>query len=385
LLAPQINAAACKTFKCGSTGEGDNPPCVKFTAGEDDFPVQECSGDKLCSAAGWVKPDDATADGTCSDPTPPPEVKLVPGEICEKKADCFGDDDKIDCAGGKCTTTVKIDDECTGDDAQKICNVDAFCDNGKCAARKDAAADCTQTYECKFGLACANVDDGGNKCVAFNSLDEGAKFDSTLIPNKAGLWLARDFLCKTGFTMEQAGTDPEKRECRKADKSTDETEDALVRSGGDGEECKYTQWNDADPATAKDATDTSKCGFNKDSAGYCSKRKGDQWYTGVFGEVQGLPYADFGCHGLTGYTTCKDLVDGIKSKRSDLSADWTKKNLEVMEAGNGWALYANNDNCVAGSITTGYWQGDKPDFALNFGFASIAAIMMSFSVLVFML
>lgn len=186
--------------------------------------------------------------------------------------------------------------------------------------------------------------------------------------------------------MEQPNTDPEKRECRKADKSTDESEDALVRAAGSGEECKFTQWNNPDDASvAVDGTDESVCGFNKDSAGYCAKRKGDQWWAGVFGDVQGLPYTDFGCHGLSTLAGCKDLIDGVASKRSDLNKDWTKKDLEVSQASNGWALYANNDNCVAGTITKGYWQGDKPDFAFNFGFASISALLMSFSVLVFML
>lgn len=149
MLAPQIDAAACKTFTCGSTGEGDNPPCVKIPTEGDDFPTQECSGDKVCSATGWGKPEDATKDGTCSDPTPQPDVKMVPGDICEKKEDCFGEADKVDCAGGKCTTSVKIEEDCPGegDDAQKACPVDAWCDGGKCAARKDAGTDCAANYE----------------------------------------------------------------------------------------------------------------------------------------------------------------------------------------------------------------------------------------------
>lgn len=130
-------------------------------------------------------------------------------------------------------------------------------------------------------------------------------------------------------------------QCRNADVSEDKEIENLRREKGAGESCKYTTWNDVSyPNINNTVVDYSRCGFNKDSAGYCLLRKGDQSFIDTYTKIKAISYTDLNCHVSTIFTSCKDAQTKIDKI---LLEDWMRKQFSVDED-KGWANYANNDN-----------------------------------------
>lgn len=176
--------------------------------------------------------------------------------------------------------------------------------------------------------------------------------------------------CDTHHTLSTATEN--QYQCRNADVSDDSVLANLRREKGAGEICNYTTWNDpANPDINSTAVDYSRCGFNKDSAGYCLLRKGDKAFFDTYAKIKAVNYTDLNCHVSTIFTSCTDAQTKIDKI---LLEDWMRKQFSVDEE-KGWANYANNDNCVADSITTEFWQSRRPNSAvINRAFSAITMV-----------
>lgn len=155
----------------------------------------------------------------------------------------------------------------------------------------------------------------------------------------------------------------------------------LVRTNS-GDVCKYTAYDDpANKDTPQSKQDVAKCGFNKDDGAYCNKRKGDPWFVAALKALSAKNVAAKKCHALSSIAACKAFTDNLGAT---VNNEWRKELLSTDE-GVGYAPYANNDKCVAGSITKLFWQDTAPGFAFSsFTMTSFAAMVLSISALFYM-
>lgn len=173
-----------------------------------------------------------------------------------------------------------------------------------------------------------------------------------------GILLSANDACASQNAFIFDYSKPDRRECRKASVGNATTEDELKRPDGPSNDCLYVTYddfNDKDKPLLK--TDIAQCGFNKDSAAYCSKRKGDSWYQAVLKQLQSVNLSGLRCHALSNLSNCgsTNVIFG-----KELIKSLTREYLATDESYLGWALFANNGKCVASSITDYYWMGDSP-------------------------
>ena len=365
------------------------------TTDSSDQLVRKCDGSKYCEAIGWGSVSQADNNATCKDEDTPETNVTLPGDQCENDADCLcPTSDQYNatcsCTSGACKTSVVIGDFCDNySDGEEVniagtnfCPAGSYCDtaNTNCTGVKGDNATCAALEECPTGWGCVQVDSETEfTCKKYFSLTEGTKFDKTKL-RQGGLLLTVNDMCGTHHYIDVDG-EANKAECRKASVGVNATsEDDLKREDGPTEnDCSYTAYNNAtDPDDPVEASDTSLCGFNKDGASYCNKRKGDKWFQEILKTVKGKDLASITCHANSPLTTCVDA--GSKIGTSDFKK-WVRELLSTTVYGN----YANNDNCVASSVTAEFWQGDSPDFAFNsLTMSSLAGIVLTISALFYM-
>lgn len=338
----------------------------------------------------WASVADATKDAACQSGGTPEPVKNVtaPGDVCTADSECFGVTGEATCSSGACATSRAATGECPsseGVDPHKWCPVGNYCASGTCAPTKKVDEECSATDLCGAGLGCIALEKDGAmeaaKCAKFNALADGSTFTYATLRTAADPWLGYLNMCKSNhvIVIDEAST---KVQCRAGDKSEATTEDALKTADGSGVDCKYTTYNDpTDPTKAVDATDKSKCGFNTGTAGYCTKRKGDSWFTDINSKVQAIDFTQFKCHVSTGVTTCYDVKNNVLDKNKDTVLDYSKALLFTNE-NLGWGLYADNDKCVKKAITLAYWG--QTDAGMNISLASFGVIAMAISALFYM-
>lgn len=387
-------AAKCKPFVCKSFSAGTNDVCVLVDSKESSNQlVRKCDTDKVCSANGWSKVEQATANATCIKVEPTPEIKnqTLPGDKCSKTTECFGLANETECST-VCKTKRGENQFCintgTGSDTilgTKWCDVGLYCDtkNKKCVKQLDIGATCTAAEQCPTNSACIKVNSNANfVCTKYWSLAEGDKFDSTMM-RQAGFFLSTKDACASHHTITPNQATPLVFECRKATTGNYTKEEQLKRANGPSNDCGYTKYEDAtDKTKAQIGADTAICGFNKDGSAYCNKRKGDSWFQDVFKKMKDINTAGLKCHALSSLTTCGAAQTTVGDK---LMKEWTRELLATDEYGYGWSLYASNDNCVASSMTGSYWQGDSPDFAFgSFSTTSFATVVLTICALFYM-
>jgi hypothetical protein len=365
LVLSTVQGDKCKQFVCSDFDKTTNDICVKLdTAPASKQKVRECEANKVCSGIIWWTTDDAWVDATCVAIPDPAEIvnMIVPGDACKEAKECYGDDDKKKCESGVCTTTVKIGDDCSaGYRNHDLCPVGSYCylSANKCIAQKKYGEACANMYDCPTGLACH---DGARKgtfiCDKWWSVEAGKSVDSSKVRpgGYSGFLLAAD-LCKTRYSIATVAP-AVGIQCRVAHISADQTEAALKRPDGPkANDCKFkTQDDPADPTKVTDATGNSYCGFNKDDAAYCGKRKGDPDFKAALAKVQSLPFDSVNCHVHTGLLTCPAA---IKVLTMEIYNQFSKALMSTVESGGRWANYANNAKCVKKSITLAFWGMDS--------------------------
>ena len=398
VLAPSAYAAQCKTFTCKSFEAGVDDTCVFVnTTDSSEQLVRKCDGDKGCSALGWSSITQASENATCADPSDPEKNVTLPGDQCTANDECLAplmsgeyENVTVTCTSGACKTTNAIGDFCDnsidGDVTtvgSNFCPQGSYCDldNKNCTAVKGDGEVCSALEQCPTGWGCyKKIEDGVEDftCQKYWTVEDGTKVDKTYL--RGGALLAVADVCKSHHYIDVDGQATQ-IECRKAPVSVNVTSEADLKKpdGPTENDCSYTNYDKADNATEpQDATDTSLCGFNKDGASYCNKRKGDSWFQDVLKKVQGKDLSSVSCHANSPLTTCVDA--GAKIGTSDYKA-WVREILSIST----YANYADNDNCVASSVTAEFWQGDSPDFAFNsLTMSSMAMIVLSISAMLFM-
>lgn len=152
-------------------------------------------------------------------------------------------------------------------------------------------------------------------------------------------------------------------QCVAADKSQDQTLESLKRTEGNGQKCYYDGVNGT-------SFDLSKCGFNTDGSGWCNKRRGDKWFTDALSQLKKIDFSKVHCHVSSTISTCSDLLNLNQTVLHEFTRAVTESDYDI-----GFANYAQNDKCVAKSITTSYWQEDFPDFAVLFKMPILALLL----------
>jgi hypothetical protein len=363
--------------------------------------VRKCESDKGCTAIGWGSPSMADNNATCETGGDSQKNVTLPGDICESDDECLCPSNELynatcTCSSGACKTTLAAGDFCdnfidgdTTTPGTNYCPEGTWCnmDNDKnCTTQLAEGTVCTAAEQCSTGYGCMKkIADGVNDftCTKYFQFENGDKFDTTYMRPKQGLLLTVNDACKTHHVIDVAGQATQ-AECRTAPTSDNVTAEAdLKRPDGPAEnDCAFTAYDAADnKETAQNATDISKCGFNKDGASYCDKRKGDEWFQAVLKAVQGLPLTTIKCSANSALTNCVDAGAKIGADNFKL---WVREMISTDEHGS-YGNYADNDNCVGASVTAEFWQGDNPDFAFNsLSMSSFAAIVLTISAMFYM-
>ena len=386
------NAAECKKFICQTFEAGPNDVCVLINETATDELVRNCDKEKTCNATGWITPESAIENATCTNASDPIVNLTLPGDICTESSECFSAAaSNATCSGGICTTTAEIGTNCTVDpddlDAgTKSCPAGAYCDAdlGNCTKQLGKGEECSGFDQCTTGFACLKITGPSENatttynCTDYWSLDVGIQFDATYVTRTGNLLTLND-TCKTHHTITTGTANV--YECRTAPVGNYSTEAELERPDGPSDDCGYTTFDDpANTTEGTAANDTAKCGFNKGGSAYCNKRKGDSWFQGVFDVVKGLDISALQCHALSPLSTCLAAVNAIGA---DNYKAWVQELLAVDE-NHGYGLYADNDDCVKNSITNEFWQ-TNPDSAFgSLTLSSFAAMILTISALFYM-
>ena len=384
-----INADVCKTFACGDIEGGKEAPCVK-KEGEKAFPVRKCEEERTCAALGIPSPETVTSDYKCEDIPPPTKNITVPGDMCKNTTECFGVEGEVSCNDdGVCATTRDEGATCASDKGDapdhRWCTVGKYCakqdDSYVCVDQPKEGEACSADVPCLTGFACySKGEETDPTCQKWYAIENGDKVNTLIIPEERTIFLATADVCKSHnyITLEDNTI-----ECRNAtfNVNATELEDLRVEKGA-GVTCNVTAYDDPEDPTKQVPKEdvVSQCGFNKDSAGWCKMQKGDKWFTDTLGKVQESGVSGLVCHASSTIGTCKAALDGLGEP---LAVEWVRKILSVTGE-YGYALYANNDNCVAASITNQYWQDKSPDFGLNFNMASISTLMVTICALFYL-
>lgn len=107
-------------------------------------------------------------------------------------------------------------------------------------------------------------------------------------------------------------------------------------------------------------------------------RKGDKWFKERLQNFTETDLAELNCHTMSDVESCKDFIENIDK---DVIYRFNQSIFAVDE-NFGYHLFANNDRCVAKTITTQFWNGRLPGLAYMTA-ASIPVIFISTITLLF--
>ena len=403
ILATSVVAdgSTCKIYSCGSitqTEEGPNT-CVKVNDDvETTFNIQNCeetAPDCVTDDPIWLDPSTAPATATCGvianpdtfPPTPKTFVGLgVPGDFCSATADCV-QENGVTCEGSTCTTTLGLKDVCTTSTQcpqGHYCSTDA--DAKVCTPAKKVGDTCDNINLCAFDSVCIQLDGADDKkCFGRNSVAENQKFTEIFGEPKAVMNLAageQDVdptiifypICKTGFARV-VDLPSLKYECRKGARNT--KQDRKTEFNGDA--CEYTKF-DGDTVDGIKETIPSRCGFNRVDNAFCQMLKGDDDVINAMNAVKYTVVDPSNCHPLSREATtgtCMEIIN--KLWKEPTYFPFFQRSMQAI-AGNS-PLVADNDQCVANSITQQLWFGKFGDDAMSYSFIgtlSVFAILMAF-------
>jgi hypothetical protein len=401
ILATSVVAdgSTCKIYSCGSitqTEEGPNT-CVQVDDNvETTFNIQNCEGttpDCVTTEATWLDPATAPATATCGvianpDTFPPTPVTIagagVPGDFCSATADCVKEEG-VTCEGTTCTTTLGLNDECT---TSTQCPAGHFCSTDVeakvCTVARKAGETCNTINLCAYDSVCIQIDGSEEmKCAGRSSVEDGVKFTPIAGQPKAVMNLGAGedvdpkiisyYICKTGYALLADPTSPQ-LECRNGARNDEQER----RTDFADNTCAITKF-DGDTKEGVASTTTSRCGFNIVNNAFCQMLKGDD---DVIKAIEGVKHKDVDyskCHPLSGPTTgtCMEVKDKLWTQPEFFK--FFQRSMQAILASS--PLVADNDQCVANSITQQFWFGKFGDDAMSYSFIgtlSVFAILMAF-------
>jgi hypothetical protein len=200
-----------------------------------------------------------------------------------------------------------------------------------------------------------------NRCEALFKVENGVLVDFTQIKSISHGAYSAEHICKSGrIYRNDIGT-----YCMPAHVSLS-TE--RRRENGAGELCKFNAFiNPLNLDDPKEYFIFSRCGFNKDSAGYCDIHKGDEEFISAYANYQKLFEADLSnCHILATLDKCTE------TSSNDRSANLLWNQAHFYTNRGSYASVANNDKCVKSAITKLYWQEGLSSFLGNAGYITLS-------------
>ena len=373
----------CKVFKCGTIDQSDQPKSVTLCVfanhpKQNAHIIQSCSANDTCAAHTWTFPGQA-ANKTCfpnTDPVFTIDTRLA-GETCLQDENCYNydkgafcDKNNTEVEFGACATSIKLGDDCGRQDHKK-CPAQSYCSKDKkCVSALQLGQECDQNNFCEFGLICVASDEKLQKhtCHQVGFLEANSTFafeDITDIDEYFG----PQSICFQHTFNDTAKTNIKK--CTKGDISKDRNIDDLRRETAD-EMWEFTTFHGFNNISEEGLSrqEPAECGFNKDSKAWCRKRKGDRWFTRVFDEFRATDFSKMNCHVESNAEEC---LDAFYLTGKDIFTKF-KNSLYEVNGNTGFARIANNDLCVAESITSSFWQGRDPDSAIAFGTLSVVIL-----------
>jgi len=261
------------------------------------------------------------------------------------------------CTNNVCVASTKADSPCAG--KSENCPVGHFCSaEKKCAPLLTANSVCTKDSDCAIGHDCIKLSPDGTefKCTEFGTLNNGDRF--TRVTNTApsgslgAATVVASTVCKTTGEATVEGT----QQCRNHQRNKDDS----LRSPNLQTQCKTATF--VDEAADNFNTETEVlvnpiCGFNKDNKAICPVFLGDKPVQDLIAEnskfTKGLK-----CHRLSGVTSfgtgsvCKGFWD-VRDKKEGFNLFRLGQILDPQT----WANTANNNDCVANTITFKNWNG----------------------------
>jgi hypothetical protein len=374
LLAAACAQDVCKIFSCGSISqtEGETEKCVSLQANSTEvtYDTSTCSNTtQYCQAWEWDMvsqvSDSAVCGNTQYETSWPTQFvasagMALDGDICNSTADCYtSSTNNATCESSVCKSPVAAGAPCgvTND-----CPVGHWCpqDTDVCTVHASDGANCTDVTQCGFRRDCINIVTNGtaatSTCVVWGSLANGDTFTQTVSGPSSGLNadLSGSQVCKSGLQTTISGT----IQCRSGSRNVVQGRSSLEKNTA-GVSCDtqlFTNDTLEGFANATTATSMSVCGFNKDSKAWCPLLAGDD-------EV-----VDF----ISAFTTVWNTIKCHKNSGASGEASVCKAQQDAEGLDDGWRVYqyivqtssdvafantANNDRCVAETITSNFWQG----------------------------
>lgn len=383
-------AQECRVFSCGTItqGEGTDKICAQQAGETQDFNLGECDAQTYCGAFAWTQPGEATTDTTCGTTVPPTTWPLqfeatagaaLDGDICSAVADCYtSTENPSACTDGICVA---------GSEAGGACQNDNDCPRGHsclgdtpvCTAHLDDGATCTADNQCKFRRSCVTVGTAESAtCTPFASLNDGDQFTTPSGTEESNADVVGSLVCKSGFQTSVENV----IQCRSGDRNKDQALSSL-KTDAAGTDCPIVQFTAdtlADFATGTDATgQQSVCGFNTDGKAWCPRMPGDDDVRSAV-EAFNSAWNGVNCHRNSGGATgslCKGAQDAMGS-----DAGWAFwRNTNGIGNAQVFANRAQNDRCVADTITTDFWNGQFEDNA--YGMSAIASLFVLVAALIY--
>jgi hypothetical protein len=392
LLAAACAQDGCKVFSCGTISQtaGETEKCVSLQANSTQgiYDASTCSKvGEYCQAWEWDMvsqvADSAVCGATQYETSWPTQFVAatnvaLDGDICKNTTDCFSSTtNNATCESSVCKSSIAAGGACgvTND-----CPVSHWCptDTKVCTVHSNDGATCTDVNQCGFRRDCIAIVTNGtaanSTCVAWGQLAIGANFTTPVTGAFVGLdaTLSGSQVCKSGLQVSIGGTN----QCRSGEKNSVQGRPNLKKATV-GESCatmQYTGDSLADFNTPVNGTSRSVCGFNTDSSAWCPLLAGDD-------EVVNF---------ISAFTTVWNTIKCHKNSGASGTGSVCKSQQDAEGLDDGWKVYqyivqtssevafantAQNDRCVAETITSNFWQG-------QFGAAYTVSAITSLSVLI---
>lgn len=374
LIAAACAQEVCKVFSCGtiSQTEGAAEKCVSLQANNTDvtYDTSTCSkAGEYCQAWTWDMVSEAADSAVCgttqyvtSWPTQfSAETGMgLDGDICQNTTDCYtSTTNNSTCESLVCKSSIAAGGACgiTND-----CPVGHWCTGAPlvCTPHANDGANCTAASECGFRRNCIEIVTNGTAapatCVAWGSLANGDTFTQTVsgASGELNADLEKSAVCKSG----QQTTIDFIIQCRSGERNLVQGRSNLEKDNV-GTECmtlRYTNDTLDGYGTTVNDTTYSACGFNQDNKSWCPLLAGDD-------EV-----VDF----ISAFTTVWNTITCHKNSGASGTGSVCKEQYDAEGLNDGWRVYqyigqtssdvafattANNDRCVAETITSNFWQG----------------------------
>uniref|UniRef100_A0A7S3P1J1 Uncharacterized protein n=1 Tax=Euplotes crassus TaxID=5936 RepID=A0A7S3P1J1_EUPCR len=270
------------------------------------------------------------------------------------------------------------------------CPMDHFCNSkNRCTKALEPGQNCKREYECGRAHSCLKLVEHGdeNICIPNNYLEDGVLFafadtgffneendpshlmkeEDTSFLDGGKITPTLSLYCES-VNHVQLGKNL--FQCRKADKNMKTHLSRKLPA----KNCLIETYSDVNPKNfdmKKNYTEESLCGFNKDSRAWCPLKLGDKlaqkYYRNWSEKMKSLKCSKFSKNDPESGSVCYEYHKAIEEKDEDLFS-YNKLQATVISEGSAqvWANTANNNRCVAETLTFDFWNGHYGSFDDSF-------------------